>query len=37
MEGDATVKKYEKEKIEIEKKYLGKDLIEVTLQRLTDF
>lgn len=34
IEGDDTVQKYTKEKAEIEKRYRGKDLVEVTLQRL---
>jgi hypothetical protein len=33
--GDGTVKKYAKEKVAIEKIYRGKDIVEVTLQRLT--
>jgi hypothetical protein len=37
IEGDDTAEKYEKEKIEIEKIYRGKDLVEVTLQRLARF
>jgi hypothetical protein len=34
VEGDDVVEKYKKEKREIEKTYLGQDLVEVTLQRL---
>lgn len=32
--GDETIEKYKKEKVEIEKIYEGKDLVEVTLRRL---
>ena len=36
IEGDDWIEKYKKEKVEIEKIYLGKDLVEVTLQRLVE-
>jgi hypothetical protein len=36
IDGDDTVQKYTKEKIEIEKIYRGQDLVEITLQRLAN-